>query len=107
MANEITIALTSWEVWLLMSVLRWIDFEINPNTWTPTERRFSKKDEVVALNTFNELSKWLDKETRDTKDCEVILGSMQKDLLIVCLNSIELGIGDLWNKLSAIEKLTN
>jgi hypothetical protein len=105
MANEIKIPLTGAEVGILMSALRWTDFEINPMTGTPTERRFSKKDELVAMNTFKELKKGLDDEKRSTKDCEVVLGSEQKKLLVACLDSIQWGINDIENKLTVIEKL--
>lgn len=106
MSDEAKIALTAEEVGILIASLRRTNLEINPITWIPTERRFNNQESSVAISTFNELKKWLDDEKRVTKDCEVVLDSSQKSLLIDCIESMEWGINDLENKANVIEKLS-
>lgn len=89
----------------MMFALRFTSFETNQMTGTPNERRFAKTDELVALETFKELKKGIDDEKKSSKDCELILGTAQKALLITCINSIQWGLDDLEPKTTTIEKL--
>lgn len=102
MTNEVKTPLTAQEVWVAFASLRYKKFP-SQNDWGEL-RTFDKTEELTSLETFRELKKGISDKWL-LQDCELVLWSLQKEMIIKCVNEFSWTLDEIEHKISLISKL--